>query len=58
MVIQFINQQEMDKMNKRRKNMRVAKMLGKKNYSFCNGGIDGIVLIRNNRDDSKSCRKG
>ena len=34
MVIQFINQQEMDKMNKRRKNMRVAKMLGKRITAF------------------------
>lgn len=58
MVIQFINQQEMDKMNKRRKNMRVAKMLGKRITAFVMAGIDGIVLIRNNRDDSKSCRKG
>lgn len=46
MVIQFINQQEMDKMNKRRKNMRVAKMLGKRITAFVMAGIDGIVLIQ------------
>lgn len=60
MVIQFINQQEMDKMNKRRKNMRVAKMLGKRITAFVMAalmvlslsGITGMTVKAAEKDDT------
>ncbi len=55
MVIQFINQQEMDKMNKRRKNM-VAKMLGK-NYSFVMAALMVLSLSGITRMTVKAAEK-
>lgn len=60
MVIQFINQQEMDKMNKRRKNMRVAKMLGKRITAFVMAalmvlslsGITGMTVKAAEKDNT------
>ena len=60
MVIQFINQQEMDKMNKRRKNMRVAKMLEKRITAFVMAalmvlslsGITGMTVKAAEKDDT------
>lgn len=63
MVIQFINQQEMDKMNKRRKNMRVAKMLGKRITAFVMAalmvlslsGITGMTVKAAEKDNTIRC---